>query len=637
MLKFLRQYNKFLLAGFGSILLLTWLVPSAVTEFSRRSGAMNATWATLEDGTKVTVAEHQHLQRQQKVLEAMGAPVLSNLGADPKDVGTWYLLVREARQAGLVGGIGDGQRVLAGLVQQNGGNAKPEQMLGRLCAVSGMQPMQVLETLSELQGVARLLSMATGAARLSDVRLEKKAAEAMSGVAADIAVISAANPLPKDDPAPTPERMQALLKEFGSKAPGAGRGGMGYRQPDRFSLEWFAVPVSAVRASLENDPALSGVALRKAFLRNPTQYGAAAGDTGAEFDKFKDAVRNAELDRLVSQRMEEISKFVGDQTQLSLRKFPKDGVYAKLPEGGAGVPALGEMAASLASQFKMPAITVEKTAMISAGDLSRMPGLGTATTTRFGTQSMTIAEVVGQAREFKPEQVRAVVQAGVTGPAMRAPAAGTAATDLYVFRILETVPAHDAKDLDEVRTQLAEDAAKVMRFEALERDRVAIETQAKADLNGLASAYGAKVEFAPSIREADANLLKYGLKMPTTLPGLGQDEATTKQIVERALAMPQDLSKVADADRTFVVASPDRMALVAVKVREVYPVTREDYQDAAANPRFRASLVGDQKSSQDMLKAFGPDALKQRAGFKATREEHAEGEAPAEQAPAKTG
>ncbi|MFM7798110.1 MAG: hypothetical protein ACKPBA_03910, partial [Planctomycetota bacterium] len=122
-----------------------------------------------------------------------------------------------------------------------------------------------------------------------------------------------------------------------------------------------------------------------------------------------------------------------------------------------------------------------------------------------------------------------------------------------------------------------------------------------------------------------------------TLPGLGQDEATTKQIVERALAMPQDLSKLADADRTFVVASPDRMALVAVKVREVFPVNREDYQDAAANPRFRASLVGDQKSSQDMLKAFGPDALKQRAGLKATREEHAEGETPAEQAPAKAG
>ena len=80
MLKFLRQYNKFLLAGFGSILLLTWLVPSAVTEFARHSGAANATWATLADGQKVTIAQMQQLQRQMKVLEALNVPLLANLG-----------------------------------------------------------------------------------------------------------------------------------------------------------------------------------------------------------------------------------------------------------------------------------------------------------------------------------------------------------------------------------------------------------------------------------------------------------------------------------------------------------------------------------------------------------------------------
>ena len=98
MLKFLRQYNKYLLAIFGSILLLTWLVPSAVTEFSRRSGAMNATWATLGDGEVLTVAQLQQAQRQLKALDAMGVPLLSSLGAE-RDPATWVLLVREARQA----------------------------------------------------------------------------------------------------------------------------------------------------------------------------------------------------------------------------------------------------------------------------------------------------------------------------------------------------------------------------------------------------------------------------------------------------------------------------------------------------------------------------------------------------------
>jgi hypothetical protein len=347
-------------------------------------------------------------------------------------------------------------------------------------------------------------------------------------------------------------------------------------------------------------------------------------------------VRTAELNRLASQRMEEIAKFVNDQTQLALRKFPKDGVYAKLPEGGAGAPDLAGLATALSEQFRLPAIAVEKTGLITAADLLKMPGLGTCSTTRFGSQPMPLAEVVGQAREFKPEQVRAIVQAGVTGPAMRSQPVGSDPADLFVFRILETVPAHDATDIEEVRAQLAEDTARVMRYETLEREQSAIEAQAKAGLDALAAAYGAKVEFAPGIRESDASMLKFGLRMPTSLPGLGKDEAATRRIVERALSMPQDLSTVPEADRTFVVASPDNLALVAVKVREVFPVSREDYQAAAANPNFRASLMNDQKSGEALLKAFGPDALKQRAGFKPARAEDETADAAAP-APAKAG
>ena len=627
MLKFLRQYNKYLLAIFGSILLITWLVPSAVTEFSRQSGAMNATWATLGDGEVLTVAQLQQAQRQLKALDAMGVPLLSSLGAE-RDPATWVLLVREARQAGFVGGVGEGQRVLASMEAQ--GNAKPEEMLGRLCSASGMQPQAVLETLAELQGVARMLSMAMNAARLSDVRLEVKAAEAMSGVAADVVVLSASQPLPQDDPAPTPERMEALLKEFGATEPGKGRGGLGYRQPDRASLEWFCVPAASVRASLESDPALSGVALRKAFLRDPMRFGAPAGDATATFDAFKDKVRDTELNRLVNERMEEISKFIADQTQLALRRLEKDGVYAKLPADGAGVLTLSELATTVASQFKLGELKVERTERLAMPDLSKVAGVGTSNTTRFGSRPMQLAEIVAQAREFKPEQVTAIVQAGVVGPAMRAQGATNGLpADLYAFRILETAPAHDARDMEEVRTALLEDATRVMRYEALERDRGAIETRAKADLESLAANYGSKVDFAPGIREADANLLKYGLKVPTALPTLGTDAEVSKQIVQRALALPQDLSQVPASDRTFVLQSPDKMALVAVKVREVFPVTREDYQDAASNPRFRNSLIGDAQAGENLKKSFGADAIKARAGFTPARDESEEDEAPA--------
>jgi hypothetical protein len=629
MLKFLRQYNKYLLAIFGSILLITWLVPSAVTEFSRRSGAQNATWATLGDGEVLTVGQLQQAQRQLKVLDEMGVPLMANLEAD-RDPATWTLLVREARQAGLIGGPAEGQRLLEAMQAQG---VKPEQVLGRLCSASGLQPMGVLETLADLQGVSRMLSMTLGAARLSDARLEVKAAEAMSGVSADLVVLSASQPMPQEDPVPTPERMQALLREFGPVEPGKGRGGLGYRQPHRASIEWISVPAAAVRASLENDPALAGVALRKAFLKDPMRFGAPAGDATATFDAWKDKVRQAELDRLTTERLEEISKFIGDQSQLALRRLEKDGVYAKLPADGSGVPTLAELAAAVSAQFLIGDLKVERTERLSMPDLAKVPGVGSSATSRFGSRPMPLSEIVAQAREFKPDQVTAIVQAGVIGPVMRASGAPTgAASDLFVFRIIETAPAHDATDLDEVRAQLLDDAARVLRFEALERDRAAIETQAKAGLEPLAAAWGTKVEFAPGVREADANLLKYGLKVPTALPVLGTDAEVSKQIVQRALAMPRDLASVPDADRTFVIAAPEKMALVAVRVREVSPVSREDYQDAAANPRFRNSLIGDAQAVEGLRKSFGAKAIKDRCGFKPARDE--QDEAPSSEAAA---
>ena len=78
-----------------------------------------------------------------------------------------------------------------------------------------------------------------------------------------------------------------------------------------------------------------------------------------------------------------------------------------------------------------------------------------------------------------------------------------------------------------------------------------------------------------------------------------------------------------------LVAPAVGLALVAVKVREVFPVTREDYQNAASNPRFRNSLIGDAQAGENLKKSFGADAIKARAGFTPARDESEENAAPA--------
>jgi hypothetical protein len=630
MMSFLRKYNKVLFAFFSVVLMVTWLVPSAIQQLSKNSAAANAVWATVGDGEKVTIVEEQKLTRQVKIIDSLKLPMAKDLGIT-NNPAQWYLLVREARQAGLVGGPSEGREVLQKLA---GGDAHPGEemsreallLLGQLCSASGWQPPMVYQTLAEL---------AASAPRISEARLKSAAQNALTGVSADVVVISADKPLPANDPQPTPEQVDALVKANADKAPGAGPHGVGYRQPEQVALEWFVVPAEQVRNQLMNDPRLASVELRKAFLRNPTAFGAKIGETDPQFDAFKDQVRTAVLDQITAARMEEMVKFIVDQTQLSTRAFPKDGIYAKLPADLNGLPTLATLAADLSQQFAVPAPKVESAGPTEISKLASIPGLGTASSDRFGAQPMPLPQLIAMTRELNPPEARAVLQVGVIGPPLRAPdpsqppqrdpkltpSSKPLTTDLYAFRVVKAAPAHAATGTAEVATQAFQDEQKLLRFEALDKNRAAIESEARSKgLEALAQEYGAKVEFAPQIRGADVKFLQYGLKMPTTIPGLGEDPKVVDQIVKQALAIPEaDFAAAPDAARTFVVASPDKLALVAVHLRDVLPMFAEDYTSLASNQRFRAALLND-RTQVKPAEEFSFESLSARNKFKPTRE-----------------
>ena len=80
MLKFLRKYNKSLFGFFSVLLMLTWLVPSAIQQISKQSAASNAVWATVGNGEKITLTEQQKLTRQLKMLDVLKLPMAKDLG-----------------------------------------------------------------------------------------------------------------------------------------------------------------------------------------------------------------------------------------------------------------------------------------------------------------------------------------------------------------------------------------------------------------------------------------------------------------------------------------------------------------------------------------------------------------------------
>ncbi|MSR34770.1 MAG: hypothetical protein EXS12_08270 [Phycisphaerales bacterium] len=636
MLKFLRKYNKVLFAFFSVTLMLTWLVPSAIQEFSQQSASSNAVWATVGNGETITMTEQQKLARQIKILDVLQLPMSKELGI-AGNPGQWYLLVREAKQAGLVGGASDGKNLMQKIA---GGEAKPGEamsqqsmyLLSELCRAGGSQPPMVYETLAELSGVARMLNLAGSSPRMSETRLKSSAQNALTGLSADVVVISADMPLPTNDPQPTPEQVENLVKDNANLEPGKGPHGVGYRQTEMVQLEWFVLPAFQVRDQLANDPRLSNVALRKAFLRNPTSFGAKIGEVEPNFDSFKDQVRAQVLNQLTKDRLNEIVKFIADQSQLFTRTMPKDGIYAKLPDDWKSLPGLPALATDVAKQFGVSTPQVETVGPTPVSNLASMIGIGTATSDRFGTQPTPFGQVISMTKELNPSETRGVLQVGVIGPPLRAPDPSQAqnnpnqprtplTSDIYAFRVLQATPAHAAVSAEEVGKKATDDAQKLLRFAVLESNMAAIDATAQQKgLEALAQEYNTKVNFVPQIRAADMKFVQYGMKMPTAISGLGEDAAVVNEIVKRSLAIPQgEFANASDAARTFVIASPDKLALVVVHVREVLPMYAEDFNSLSGNQRFRSALSDDNDKIK-LVDEFSFKVISERNKFKQTKE-----------------
>ena len=95
----------------GTLLLITFLMPTAIQNCAQESAVSGATWATYDGDKLVTGADLEASRGEMRVVELVGNQVLNSLGAD-RDPAHWWLLTHEAAQAGLVGGLVDDQQTV---------------------------------------------------------------------------------------------------------------------------------------------------------------------------------------------------------------------------------------------------------------------------------------------------------------------------------------------------------------------------------------------------------------------------------------------------------------------------------------------------------------------------------------------
>ena len=141
MFKFLRKYNKLILAVGGVLLMITFLIPQAITRLSQTAAEKKSTFARVGNNQSVSIAEWTRVQREVQLMERLGLR-FPGLGAIQRPA-HWFLLVREANQAGLVSKVTLTDEELS--------------MYGR--AMQESDPEFIREAMGRIKGVERLIGL----------------------------------------------------------------------------------------------------------------------------------------------------------------------------------------------------------------------------------------------------------------------------------------------------------------------------------------------------------------------------------------------------------------------------------------------------------------------------------------------
>ncbi len=587
MLRFLRKYNKYILAVFGTILLVTFLVGSAITSLLAGAGQANAEWATLgPDGDEsLTALDLAQAQRELRLLSAIGqaVPLYDNLNRPEH----WFLLVREAESAGLVGGAA------ASPLAQFGNT------LAQFTQLSGENPRFILETIAKLAGVSSVFDLYIGGSpysqtiptsRYSDRRFKHLAQDRFHQVTAQVVVIRASAP---DEPrAFTEAQLTEQLDKYAEDLPGAGEMGFGYRLPDRAKIEWLVVSGDSVRAVIVDSDELNPVALRKHWRSNAARFGEPQPNADVP-----DAVRNDLLDTLTKQKLKEISRVAHNRLLSEQRTQQQD--------GGPGM-RFTDLALSIQETFglSLPDYHATGGSWLWLKDLAELEGIGQATTAKFGRFPTSLPVLVMSASEFGRDDTIPIEQ-GAVGPPLDGPDGS-----IYFFRITDTDPSRPPRSVDEVRDALVADLGRLEVYQELVESTAVIERQARQEgMLTVALANDTVVERASTFTTAGG----------VALPKIGVQEATIQTIVERARRLPSDkpIDELTEQQRTFVVPVEDRLALLVVRLIRQRPLTESAYtQQGRGLLRILIMQPEMQERLTEAIEAFAFDALAARHNFK---------------------
>lgn len=643
MTKFLRKYNKWLIAGFGSFLVLTWLVtgPGAFQSDPRKRVV-----ATVA-GEKIRAEELGEAELEYAILENIAPGTLKFL-AGVENGSHWYLLRREAQAGGFIGEAGDGAnwgqeltsietewRVRSdprlGMVAQQilsnpGWRQSQEQETAaamdfarkRMSGETRKTAAELDMALARLRGVMRMVNTFQYAPRLSDVRMAKAMEKAATQVSFDAVVIPAANaPNPES---PKDEMLTSLFDQYKNAAKGTGETGIGYQLPKRIKAEWMVISKAAVEGAV----VLDAIDVNKHWLQNRAIF---KGEFAAERANVEKALRDARVNEVFA----EIERTMRARIRSAARGLEVSGGAKKLSNDWATKrPKMEDLATGLMNDINIiklprPVVVVKaadyipvalfKDADVIAGPDNSGKELAVAQY-NVGTESGAIVEFLQQLYEFRGTNSLGL-QVGVP---FEAPLITSNGDRIYIT-ILDAKVESPAESLEQVRADVTKDAARLMAFEKLKTDQTEL---VKVAVSGGLEAIAKRFATAGTDLSIDRRILVSRLRGSMNRPELNT-QMLRDQLVDHVEAMGLSTRPSSEnvAARTLSVPLPSTQSLAIIQITGWRPISIEFMRTAdlsaaasvAAMELREVATKGDDNADMEAINPFSLTNMQSRMQF----------------------
>ncbi len=663
MLKFFRQYMKYILAVFVALLMVAFLIQPTLSMFapdplSQVIGSIGSQELTLGD-ERIAGTELALLQATSPVLVQLA----SGIAPQPPRASQWLLMLREARAMGLSASEAEVDQLMATLGLDE---TRLPQVLERTNASVGrirgalrswlivqaykellyatqhrrvsqrledyLRGMQFLQ-FGYLQGAMALIGQAMmGSPRLSQPLLERFLYDHQTTV--QTAFAAAATDLYLDQSGePDEQALQDLFDQYKEALPGQGKPyPLGYRIPQQVQIEYLAIPLARVlqQVTIEEADALSYYDTHLDEFRPPAASTQPSEDDtdNKRLPRPYTEVRQQIIRRLTDQKANQLSQQIAKAAIAIMledaRPLPEQGGYREVPDDWQPV-GLVEVAQQLYKQFDvLPVVRHHEDRWQTQQHLAGLPDISRSRVT--GQQRpVGFVEYVFSAKELQKEGDKdrplASLRLQAQMPSMPVESAGG---NRYVFRLAGAKPDRVPASIDEIRQQVVQDANRIAAYERLKQDAATWEARlADQGLNDTAKQWNLTLLSPPAFPKRETGV--GGQLQAPSVSGVGRSEAFVDGVFALAdrvaQANPdrlgQDLQdRVPATQRVGVVPVDHQMSLYLVRLDAINPMTRSDLdriaQSSPVGTWINQTLADPQR--QDPLSL---EAVSQRVGFEA--------------------